>query len=331
MSFKHILGHVKEIGILRGAIAAGKVAHSLLFCGPDGIGKRQVAFAFAKAMNCLNYDGDACGSCPDCANMDSATHPNLVQVWPSDRDGGRDDEGLIRIGQIREVLNAVRYRVESGRRVVIVDMAERLMPQAANAFLKTLEEPPPGSMMILVTSRPADLLPTILSRCQRINFAPLPADVLGGYITENYGLSPKEAGAIARLSGGSVKKAQDCLAEGADEKRRDIIERLSALKPGDTAAALKVADELSKRDDLEDALEFMKGWYRDRLVAFEGASEFVVNSDMSEYLGRGSTGFAFLHEAFTAIDRARRDIMPPRYANRLLAMEVMLLKIVGNG
>lgn len=333
MSFRDIAGHDREIGIIRGAVSLGRVAHALLFAGPDGIGKKKTAIGLAQALNCDNYKDDSCGACDDCVRMEGGTHQNLVTVWPIDKPldkgGERDDVGgLIRIDQVRDVLNAVRFKVEKGRRVVVVESAERFMPQAANAFLKTLEEPPAGSIIILLTSRVSDLLPTILSRCQRINFRPLDAGTLSSIISAQLGCAHQEAATIARLSGGSVARARALVSEGADEKRREIGARLSGLKDGDLAGAMKMAEELSKRDDLGEVLELMKGWYRDAIVVAEGAPELAVNSDMIAGLqGRGAS-FNRLWSAFSVIEAARRDIMAPRNANKQLAMEVMMLGII---
>lgn len=330
MSFSSILGHTREMEILKGAAASGKVAHAFVFAGPDGIGKKLVARAFAEVLNCSSGSDDACGVCGDCSMMENSVHPNFLEVCPVDKDGEKDPEGLIRIGQIREVQNALRYRVERGMKAVIVDGADRLVPAAAHAFLKTLEEPPPGSVIILVTSKASELLPTILSRCQRLNFRPLPEDAVKGFLVERKGLTPNEAGAVARLSGGSISKAAAFIDDGSLQKRRDVIQRLSSIGPGDTAEALKFAEELSKTDGLDELLEFMKSWYRDRIVASEGAPHLIANNDMESRLKDAGVGeFNRLCSAFWAVEEARKAIAPPRYANKQLTLEVLILKVSG--
>lgn len=330
MSFSRILGHTREIEILQGASSSGHVAHAFVFSGPDGIGKKLVARAFAEALNCSSGRGDACGACADCSMMESSVHPNLIEVYPVDKDGEKDLDGLIRISQIREVQNALRYRVERGMKVVIVEDAHRLVPAAANAFLKTLEEPPPGSLIILVTSKASELLPTIASRCQRLNFRPLPEEVVKGFLIERKGLTPHEAGAVARLSGGSISKAAAFIDDGSLQKRRDVIQRLSTIGPGDTAEALKFAEELSKMDGLDELLEFMKSWYRDRIVASEGSPHLIANNDMERHLKDAGIGeFNRMCSAFWAVEEARKAIAPPRYANKQLTLEVLILKVSG--
>jgi len=330
LNFQEILGHAREIGILKSSISSKRVAHALLFAGPEGIGKRLVARAFAKALNCASGNDDACGVCRDCLAFDSGTHPNLLEVWPTDKDGERDPLGLIRIDQVREIQGTLRFKAESGMKVVIVEGADRLMPAAANAFLKTLEEPPPDSVIILVTLKPSDLLPTVLSRCQRISFGPLPEDAVRAFLIENKGISPAEAGAVARLSEGSISRASVYIEEGAHQKRREVIERLSTLGPADSDEALKFAEELSKRDDLDDMLEFLKSWYRDRIVAFEGAPHLIANTDMQRNMkDSGVEDFNRLCSSFWAIEEAKKSIAPPRYGNKQLTLEVLLLKLSG--
>ena len=330
MSFGSVLGHAREIGILQGAIKSSRVAHAFIFAGPDGIGKKLVARAFATVLNCSSGGDDSCGACADCSMMAGSIHPNLIEVFPVDKDGEKDPDGLIRINQIREVQNALRYRVDRGMKTVIVDGADRLVPAAAHAFLKTLEEPPPGSVIILVTSKPSDFMPTVLSRCQRISFRPLPEEAVKGFLVDVKGLDPNEAGALSRLSGGSLAKACAFIDDGSLQKRREVIQRLSLIGPSDVAEALKLAEDLSKTDGLDELLEFIKSWYRDRIVASEGAQHLVANNDMQRQLKDAGVGeFNRLCSAFWAVEEARKAIAPPRYANKQLTLEVLVLKVSG--
>jgi len=330
MSFDSVLGHAREIEILKGALRSSKVAHAFIFAGPSGIGKKLVARKFAAALNCSSASDDSCGACAECSMMETSMHPNLIEVFPTDKDGEKDPAGLIRIGQIREVQNSLRYRVERGMKTVIVDSAERLVPAAAHAFLKTLEEPPPGSVIMLVTSRPSELLPTVLSRCQRLNFRPLPEEAVKGFLVDVKGLDPNEAGALARLSGGSLSKAAAFIDDGSLQKRREVIEKLNLIGPSDVAEALKFAEELSKTDGLDDLLEFVKSWYRDRIVASEGAFHLIANNDMQRQVKDAGAGeFNRLCSAFWAVEEARKALAPPRYANKQLTLEVMVLNVTG--
>jgi len=275
-------------------------------------------------------DGDACGECADCALVAAGSHPNILEIVPVDAKGEPAEGGLIRIEQVREVQSTLRYRVEHGKKVVVVDRAEKFMPAAANAFLKTLEEPPADSVIILVTSRAPELLPTIISRCHRVNFSPIPAEELAGALESEHGVSHDDAMALARLGGGSMGSALRYLDGGAHEKRREVLGRIGSLEPGDALGAMELAEELSKRDDLGELLEFMKCWYRDRLVAAEGAPELVVNNDFAEYMRSGEqASFSSLAGAYSMIENARRNITPPRYGNRQLTMEVLLLRLAG--
>jgi len=330
MAFRDILGHAREIGVIKNSIKNGRLAHAFIFSGPESIGKRLVASSLAAALNCARpVDGDACNECADCTLARALSHPNILEVVPVDAKGEPVANGLIRIEQVRDVQAALRYRVERGKKVVVVDQAEKFMPAAANAFLKTLEEPPADSIIILITSRAPELLPTILSRCHRVNFSPIPAFELATALSGVHSIPYEDGMALARLGGGSMGSALRYLGGGAHEKRREVLTRLGSLATGDAMGALALAEELSKRDDLDELLEFMKCWYRDRLVAAEGAPELVVNSDFTEYLQGEEASFSRLAGSYSMIENARRNITPPRYGNRQLTMEVLLLHLAG--
>jgi len=330
MAFRDILGHSREIGVIKNSIKTGRLAHAFIFSGPESIGKRRVASALASALNCASLvEGDSCGGCADCALVQAGSHPNILEIVPVDAKGEPAPGGLIRIEQIREVQAGLRYRVERGKKVVIVDQAEKFMPAAANAFLKTLEEPPADSIIILITSRAPELLPTILSRCHRVNFSPIPAVELAIALSAAHSIPYEDALALARLGGGSMGSALRYIGGAAHEKRKEVLSKLGSLADGDALGALTLAEELSKRDDLDELLEFMKCWYRDRLVAAEGAPGLVVNSDFTEYLRGDEASFSRLAGSYSMIENARRNITPPRYGNRQLTMEVLLLHLAG--
>lgn len=345
MSFREILGHSKQISILKKAIQSGRVAHSYLFAGPEGVGKRLVARALAKALNCENPkrdDGepDSCGACPACERMEDGFHINLVKVEPVD--------GVLKIDQVRELQNALKYRVTAGMRVAIVEGADKLMKGAANAFLKTLEEPTVGSIIILITSHPAELLPTVVSRCQRINFGPLDEEYVKRVLLEKLaeeGVSEEDATAFARVSGGSISGALKAAREGEREKREEFIERFLGLTPGDKYEILAMASEVAKDKDVSGTLEFLKTFYRDLVVFNEGGQEaeggrgaeggqgggglIVAGEAAGRARDMGYRGFDRLVRSFELIEEARRSITPPRYANKQLTMEVLFLGLVG--
>src|SRR5262249_11963244 len=161
MPFAELLGHHRLIDLLKRSIAGGTLPPSLLFVGPSGIGKRAIAMVVAQAVNCLAppAPGDACGQCAACKRIARGVHPDVLVVEPG-------DSGTIKIDQVPDIVDRSGYRpFEGRRRVVVVDEADALVSPAQNALLKTLEEPPPSSIFILVTSRPDVLLPTVRSRC----------------------------------------------------------------------------------------------------------------------------------------------------------------------
>lgn len=187
--------------MLRSAMQRGRVAASYLFAGEQGIGKRFAALNFAKALNCLTgaerghaalqgESPDCCDACPSCRRIDKGSHPDFAFIAP---------EGTqIKVESIRRVEEMLSLKAYEARvKTVIVDDAEAMNPSAANAFLKTLEEPPPGSLIVLVSSSPDMLPPTIRSRCVRINFTPLSAAACESVLRKS-----ADRGALARLSMG---------------------------------------------------------------------------------------------------------------------------------
>src|SRR5258708_15246904 len=166
MPFRDIRGHRRLTDLLARSIERGALPPASIFAVPSGIGKRATAVAVAQVLNCLQpKNADACGSCKACDRIARGAHPDVMIVVPG-------DSGSIKIEQIRDVNDRVGYRpFEGWRRAVIGDEADAMVPHAQNALLKTLEEPPPSSVFMLVTARPDALLPTVRSRCIRLWFA----------------------------------------------------------------------------------------------------------------------------------------------------------------
>jgi DNA polymerase III subunit delta' len=171
MPFRDITGQRRLLDLLARSICRGTLPPSLIFAGPTGGGKRATAVALAQALNCLEpgtptaESVDACGRCSACRRIARGIHPDVLLVEPG-------DSGTIKIDQVRDVIDRTAYRpFEGTRRVVIIGEADAVVDAAQHALLKTLEEPPPSSMFVLVTARPDALLPTVRSRCIRLWFA----------------------------------------------------------------------------------------------------------------------------------------------------------------
>jgi len=229
MTFREIVGHRRLIGLLERAIRSESLPPSLIFAGPDGVGKRLVALAAAQAMNCLtpvidavSGQRDGCGRCSACGKIERGQHPDVKVVEA-------EGNSSIKIDPIREVVGQTAYRPFEGRaRVVIIDRADLLGEDAQNALLKTLEEPPPRNVFVLVTSRPHLLLTTVRSRCCVLRFAPLAPGDIAPALIQRHKYAERDARAAAALSGGSFVRAMEAgtgeLAE-AREAAADILAR----------------------------------------------------------------------------------------------------------
>ena len=209
MPFRALVGHRRLLGLLSRSIAGASLPPSLIFSGPEGVGKRAAALAVAQALNCPSPVAesesglvlDACGSCPACGRIARGTHPDVQTIAPG-------ESGSIKIEQVREAIAGAAYRpFEGRRRVFLVEEADALVPAAQNALLKTLEEPRPGSVFILIAAKADTLLATVRSRCSRLRFGPLTAGEVASVLVRDRGYGEREARAVAALADGSVSRA----------------------------------------------------------------------------------------------------------------------------
>jgi DNA polymerase-3 subunit delta' len=289
------------------------------------VGKRTTARALAQAVNCVAPGAagaetdDACGVCVACRKISGDFHPDVVEVRP-------EGKTVITIDQIREVTGRATLRPYEGRRPVwILDPADRMQEPAANALLKTLEEPAGASLFVLVTAAPSALLPTILSRCQVVRFDPL-GEARLREILVRHGRTPEDAAAAAAQACGSAEYALSLdVAEARATRDRLVAEVWAALDS--PVAILERAEGLARdRVGLEAALTILAGFTRDLAVdKVGGTSAPLVHPDRQSEAGRLATGtsLAAILEVFAAQVEAQRALA--RHANPRLTAERMLL------
>ncbi len=320
MTFDSIIGHDRQKEILRQALEHQRIAHAYLFEGPEGIGKRLVALALARALLCQN--GSGCGDCAACRKVDHNNHPDIHIL---------DAEGAtIKIDQVRGLQKELALRPLEGRhKICLIDGAEHFNPAAANALLKTLEEPQPNTLIILLSSRPESLLATIRSRCQRLPFQRLPKQRLAEIISQRLDLSETEAAILAALSDGSFKKALGKDRELYLQRRRELIRSIAALSSGSIIPIFKLAEQLAGgKDQLTDILDIFQTFYRDLLLLKHGRpATDLVNLDLQEILTRqvDKETTEGLLQKLKALDAGRFYLQ--RNVNRQLAMEIMLMRM----
>ena len=322
MPFRAITGHRPLLELLARATARDTLPPSLVFAGPAGVGKRLTALALAQALNCdrptaYNVHGDsggeapmsagkdACGECAACKRIVRGVHADVLVVEPG-------DSGTIKLDQVREAIDRTAYRpFEGRRRLVMIDGADALNVEAQNALLKTLEEPPPASVFVLITDRPDMLLPTVRSRCQRLRFGPLsPADV-AAVLVRDHDMSDSEAHAAAAAADGSIGRALDGSAEDAMEARDAAAALLKgAAASTDPLRRLQGAKALvgaADRDELSRRLLAMSSLLRDLgVLQSQADSRTLANADLQPQLQSLLKSFDRDRtlRAFSAVDRA---------------------------
>jgi len=235
MPWQSLRGHDRVVASLRRALAQGRFPHAFLFAGPEGVGKLAFALRLAQALLCERVpeaELEPCGACPGCVQAIGGTHPDLLRVArPEDR-----HELPIRV--IRDLcLDLGLKPARGGRKVAVVDDADDMNDEAANAFLKTLEEPPAGSVLILIGTSTEAQLDTILSRCRVVRFDPLPEAELAAVLLEQ-GVTdgPEAAARLAMLAEGSVSRARGLADPALTDFRRGLLDEIAAPNGFDAPA-----------------------------------------------------------------------------------------------
>lgn len=330
MSFATLAGNERNKRILQRLLRQGRLGMTLIFAGPEGVGKRQFALAMAKAANCREAASsdaiDGCDRCASCRRIDEGTYGDVILVEPEGQ--------FIKIAQTRAMNDEVYYRPREGKqRFFLIDEADRLREEAANSLLKTLEEPPPTSTIILLTSRPDALLWTIRSRSQRLNFQPLTIPEMESYLTAHYPRPAAETGLMARLAGGSIGQALAIDLSVYRQERKILVELVELLADGRQLYRLmKAAEYIAKkeRDDFEKSLGLLNWLLRDLMLLAGGAGRAgLVNLDLADRLEDlaarvGIPRLILWVERFSELRRQLRVNI-----NRQIATEAALLALAG--
>lgn len=300
--FDELIGNDRVKKLLRRMLANSRLPGAMLFSGEDGVGKKLFALEIARALNCRAPRGvEACGKCPACKRTLKINYPTSDDsddwkgiIWTDHPDVGLvvAPKRVLQVVQMRAIESAANYRPFEGKaRFFIVEDADKLNESSSNALLKILEEPPPTSHIILLTSRPAWLYPTIRSRCQIIRFSPISAAEIEHYLTQSKIASAAEARVRARVARGSLSRALEADLDSFIEQRKAMLEVLEALVTGDDRLQLlRSAEQLNEaqyKDEYEDRLDVLETLIRDVwLLSLGSDTKTIVNDDVLPQLKR---------------------------------------------
>ena len=298
--FDQFTGNSRVKAVLKRMLTNNRLPGALLFTGEEGVGKKLFALEVARALNCRTpKDGEACGVCSACTRIMKLNYPQREDaeewtqiIWTDHPDVGLviAPKRVLRVEQMRQIEKEANFRPFEGKaRVFLIDEADKLNDASANALLKVLEEPPKTSHLILITARPAMLLPTILSRCQMIRFSPLTPDEIESHLLKNKVVDAKTARLRARAAGGSMGRALSGDLVTFTSQRKAMLKVLNALAISDDRAdLLRSSEQLNEaqyREEFEERLDVLETLIRDAWMLSLGVeSAQLVNEDLSTEL-----------------------------------------------
>lgn len=328
LSFQDIIGHEQIKEHFQKAIENRKVSHAYILTGESGMGRKSLANAFALTLLCEKGKSEPCMECHACKQVLSGNHPDLIYVT-------HEKTGSIGVDDVRQQINdTIMIRPYSSYyKVYIVDEAEKMTPQAQNALLKTIEEPPSYAIIILLTTNQETFLPTILSRCVQLKLNPLRDFVVKSYLVQNQNIPESDAEIYAAFARGNLGKAIS-LASSEEFKllHQEVLHLLKHLKEMNISELLDYIKKLKDDNlDIDDCLDFMQLWYRDILL-------YKVTKDINQLIFKdeyrtvneigSSSGYDGLEKILKAIDKAR--VRLEANVNPELTMELMLLVMKEN-
>ena len=294
--FSELIGNTRVKDALKKMLTADRLPGALLFAGEEGVGKKRFALEVARALNCRTpKDSEACGVCSSCVRIAKLNYPEREDadewtqiIWTDHPDVGLvvAPKRVLRVEQMRQIEKEANFRPFEGKaRVFLVDEADKLNDASANALLKVLEEPPRTSHLILITARPAMLLPTILSRCQMIRFAPLAPAEIESHLLANKLADTKTARLRARAAGGSIGRALSNDMVTFTSQRKAMLGVLNALvMTKDRAQLLRSAEQLNEaqyKEEFEERLDVLETLIRDAWMLSLGVKpDLLTNVDL---------------------------------------------------
>jgi DNA polymerase-3 subunit delta' len=318
-----IIGHEWAVELLARSIENQRLSHAYLFVGPAQVGKRTLAKAFTQAILC-GAEETPCAECRACHLVDTERHPDVYVIGP--------DRGSIKIDMIRNMQHSVALSPVEGRhRICLISQFDRATPSAANALLKTLEEPPSTVILLLTADRVESLLPTIVSRCQVIGLRLLSLAQIVAAL-QSRGLDADRAQLLGHLAQGRIgwalAAAQD---ERVLEQRSQVLESIVTTAHGPYTERFAWAESLSRKPDrVSDALETLASWWRDVLLLTSSSTTPITNIDQEIVLREWAIRYDI--ETARRVLRAIRDTAwrLERNANLRLALEVLMLDLPGS-
>jgi DNA polymerase-3 subunit delta' len=354
-----VRGHERVRSILSRALERDRLPPALLFAGPEGVGKKRLALAVAQAALCERAPAaEPCGACRACRKVSAALepgrlealrqeadrhpdedvwrnfrlHPDLVlaEGWWLTKTGRPRPEPEIRVGQVRDLIAEITGApFEARRRVFVVDDAHSMNEAAQNALLKSLEEPPPRSHVILVSAASLGLRQTIRSRCQIVRFGPLTRSAVAAHLAER-GVPEEEARKQAALAGGSLGAAETFEAEPYGRMREGLVDLLERAGSLDPLGRMQAAEALEEAEDATLLLTTLRSLLRDLLALRAGASgEALVHPDLAERLAPLARGPLGARAAALADEAEEARIALRGFANKLLAFDLLVDSLAG--
>lgn len=305
--FKDIIGHDRQKALIFTILERDRIPHAFLFSGQDGIGKKKFAISIARKLLCQT--GEDCGNCRSCLKVKRSTHPDLLVLdraymeWALDLQGKRGlKEGVERIKEVSSISidfirgneekrikgineEVIRHPHEGKKRIIIIDNVENMTNDAANAFLKTLEEPPDYNIFFLITSRESDVPVTIKSRCVRVLFKPVPNDLMKKYFINTLGVNEERAELISSISQGSIGYGMFWL-DHRNLEIRKILGELILKKKQSTVLVTMVSEYISKGNrETSIFMGFLLSLFRDLfMLKGLGNSKDIINRDFAALL-----------------------------------------------